>query len=573
MTPGTFDARWDAEERIASAVITYGTPAVAELARRAIDPSLFADGVARRIVAAALGQHDAGGTVDTSTILAMLGDRDRADAAGMIDTNGRADYVPAMRREVADYLAVLTVEADATPRRIRATSLAGRRRVRVDTILPTIAMPRGAISVMCGWQGIGKGTLSAYIIAALTRAGHGAAVVSDEDSLDATILPRLQAAGADLDHVHTYEPIDPDDTGGVLLPRDLAEIRADVPRYGLRLLLLDPWTNHMDVQSLDRGDVRRPLMALARMCHDTLLAALLNAHPNRRGEFDDPLATIAHAGAVSQVARAVFFLTFDPDHGAANAKENPYRLLIHGKANMTRHHDTRRFEIMPTLLPAEDGQPEVDTVRAVDRGTSPIADFITARDRLRHIARINAPDDDTTATGRCAAWLREYLADGAPHPRDDVLRAANDAGGWSTRTVQRARARVGVDTVRPFGVGATTPGAWALRQPPEGEKHGATGATRSGSGEEDGSASGATGATLPGSRAHGGTAVRASEGVAPVAPVAPHSKSVGATPADDPDDGPRSAPGTAAPGPPDAADPDAFTGTDPDPPPTTEDTP
>lgn len=345
-------------------------------------------------------------------------------------------------------------------RRLQPVPLSTRRRRRVDPILPTLEIPRGAITIFCGWQGIGKGTISSDVAARVTRAGHGVAIVSDEDSLEATILPRLQAADADLDRVHTYDPVDPEDAGGVLLPRDLAEIRADVAELDLWLLLLDPWTNHMDVASVDRGDVRRPLMELARMCRDTLLAAILTAHPNRRTDTDDPLAQIAHAGAVSQVARAVFFVTLDPDEGSSSPKENPHRLLIHGKANMTRIGDTRRFELTPTLLLADDGQPEVETVRAVEVGTSPIADYPTARARLRQLDKPSTSAEDSDQA-RCVEWLAGYLADGGRR-KADVLADAQLEGNWSQRTIERAGHRLGVKRQRPPGAPASVPVEWVL---------------------------------------------------------------------------------------------------------------
>lgn len=347
------------------------------------------------------------------------------------------------------------------PRRLQPVPLSGRRRRRVDSILAGTEIPRGAITVFCGWQGIGKGTITTDLAARITRVGHGVAIVSDEDSLEATILPRLQAANAELERVHTYDPVDPEDAGGVLLPRDLAELRADVGELDLWLLLLDPWTNHVDVPSVDRGDVRRPLMELARMCRDTHLSSILTAHPNRRTDTDDPLAQIAHAGAVSQVARAVFFVTLDPEGGSASAKENPHRLLIHGKANMTRLADTRRYELKPTLLPAEDGQPEVETIRAVELGTSTIPDYPTARSRLKQLERPASELDTDSEKGKCAEWLRAYLADGARR-RADVFEDAALEGEWSESTVKRAGHSLGVKGRRPKGTDATMPVEWCL---------------------------------------------------------------------------------------------------------------
>jgi predicted ATP-dependent serine protease len=152
----------------------------------------------------------------------------------------------------AGYCRRVDASLSLKPERLRVVPLAGRRRVRTETLTALLKMPRGAVAVFVGWQGIGKGTILSRVAADETQRGYGVGIVSDEDSLDATILPRLQAAGADLAHVQTFEPIDPDDVG-VLVPTDNAEIAQAVEFYGIRLLILDPWTNHIDVSDVDKG--------------------------------------------------------------------------------------------------------------------------------------------------------------------------------------------------------------------------------------------------------------------------------------------------------------------------------
>lgn len=344
------------------------------------------------------------------------------------------------------------------PGRLRVVTLAGRRRVRTETLTTLLKMPRGAVTVFVGWQGIGKGTILSRIAADETRREYGVGIVSDEDSLDATILPRLQAAGADLDHVHTFEPLGRDDVG-VLVPKDNAEIARAVELYHMRLLILDPWTNHIDVPDVDKGHVRKALMPFASMCRDTGLTAVLSAHPNRR-DTDDPLQSIAHASAVSQVARCVYHVVMDPTQGSAIPKKNPHRLVIHGKANLTGFGHTLRYRLEQTLLVADDNQPEVETVRAEYEGVEEtIPDYATARQRLRHIEKIEAPKRPAEYDA-AAEWLEQHLA-GGRQPRRDVISAAA-VHGWSSRTVERAAKVLDVRTVRPPGLNASTPAWWEL---------------------------------------------------------------------------------------------------------------
>lgn len=341
--------------------------------------------------------------------------------------------------------------------RLTASTLAGRRRRKVETLTPDLLMPRGKVSVMVGWQGIGKGTIAARIAADETHRGHAVGFVSDEDTLEETILPRLQAAGADVARIVVWDAAE---TAGdsLLIPRDNHLIRRDAERFGMRLLLLDPWTNHVDVADFDKGHVRRALMPLKALCADTGLCALLSAHPNRR-DTDDPLMAIAHASAVSQVARCVYHVVIDPDGGTLDQKLNRDRLLIPAKANVTRWGETLRFRLERTLLLADDDQPEVEIIRADWTGTSPISDYAEFRQRHRRMAPAEPREGSHLADA--ADWLREHLASG-PKLRAEVLAAATGAG-HSRRTVERAYGEtIGGRLERLPGENASAPGWWKM---------------------------------------------------------------------------------------------------------------
>jgi hypothetical protein len=84
----------------------------------------------------------------------------------------------------------------------------------------------------------------------------------------------------------------------------------------MRLLILDPWTNHADVPDNDNAPVRPALMPFAAMCRNSNVTGVLSAHPKRR-DTDDPLMSIAHASAVSQAVRCVYHVVIDPTRGAS----------------------------------------------------------------------------------------------------------------------------------------------------------------------------------------------------------------------------------------------------------------
>src|SRR5215204_1851109 len=71
-------------------------------------------------------------------------------------------------------------------------------------------LPMGTLAGLAGREGVGKSTWCAHIIAQITNGKllsdfhgtpHNVAVVTTEDDWEATVKPRLMAAGADVDRV------------------------------------------------------------------------------------------------------------------------------------------------------------------------------------------------------------------------------------------------------------------------------------------------------------------------------------------------------------------------------------
>src|SRR5207247_1889746 len=121
-------------------------------------------------------------------------------------------------------------------------------------------LPLGYLSLLLGAEGIGKGTVAAWIIARLTRgelpgdlAGKPASVllVGDEDSFDSVITPRLYVAGADLERVKNLADEGPDELFNVR--RDAGRLRELLVDADYRLVYIDAL---LDVLGLDVDDWR-----------------------------------------------------------------------------------------------------------------------------------------------------------------------------------------------------------------------------------------------------------------------------------------------------------------------------
>ena len=119
-------------------------------------------------------------------------------------------------------------------------------------------IPQGVITILAGQAGIAKSTVLAHYIAAATLGNTDGdyqgqplpvAIIAGEDDLGAQLVPRLRAAGADLDLVTSIDgvrvTIDGETwTAGANLTDDLAQIRETrIRRCGCRGTdFFDGWT-------------------------------------------------------------------------------------------------------------------------------------------------------------------------------------------------------------------------------------------------------------------------------------------------------------------------------------------
>lgn len=155
-------------------------------------------------------------------------------------------------------------------------------------------VPLGAVTVLDGDPGVGKGLLLGSIIAAVTRgrelpgdprraAVPGTGLMLDAyDSLGDTIRPRLESAGADLRHVHCI-------TSAKLDSRGIEELRNVVEDIRPALVTIDPITAYVAVD----GRARDAMGALADIAREYRCAVVVTRCPREEngGHFGGPRRT------------------------------------------------------------------------------------------------------------------------------------------------------------------------------------------------------------------------------------------------------------------------------------------
>src|SRR5262249_33359214 len=146
-------------------------------------------------------------------------------------------------------------------------------------------------------------------------------LVSNEDSWEHTIGPRLRAAGADLAKVHRP------DGGPILFPRDLPKIKDLVGRTGAALLVCDPILSCVGDFRTDSNaatHVRRFLQPLLDATRETGVATVLVRHFKKEG------AAAIHRGLGSQAFTAVCRL----QHVVGRADDSGRVVLASAKNNL-----------------------------------------------------------------------------------------------------------------------------------------------------------------------------------------------------------------------------------------------
>jgi len=333
-------------------------------------------------------------------------------------------------------------DADATERRQRIlltpASAIKPRRVRW---LWDGRVAYGTLALLAGREGLGKSTLAYQVAADITRGeldgedkGNPRAVIicASEDSWEHTIVPRLIAAGADLDKVFRVEIATHDDVNrGLSLPKDFLEVAWAAEQTGAGLLVLDPLMSIIDTKLDTHRDreLRQALEPLAKLADRSRMAVLGLIHHNKSGSTD-ALQLVMGSKAFTAVARSVHTCITDPDDDT-----QARRLFATSKNNLGRLD-------LPVLGFTITGH----AVETEDDGTAWTGrlNWTGEVEGNMHELMTRSADPERGATSEAAEWLRGYLSEhGGEHDKVSIEKAGR-ASGHTSRTLQRAAKRLDV---------------------------------------------------------------------------------------------------------------------------------
>jgi hypothetical protein len=322
---------------------------------------------------------------------------------------------------------------------------------------------RGKITILAGNPGLGKSLVTTSIAAVLTTGGRWPVdrtecpvgdivfLTAEDDAAD-TLRPRLEAAGADLDHVHIVEGVITGYAGDGTRQERMFSLTADIRALGQKLeslgdvaaLVIDPITAYLgNVDSHKNADVRAVLAPLTGLASRHNVAIIGVSHLTKAA---GPQALMRVNGSLAFVAtaRATYLIAPDQDDKAR-------RLFLPMKNNVGQDTTGLAFRTEGATVPSAAGP--VETAK-VAWESEPVS--ITADEAMQTDA---PPEEKGSALSEATRWVHLALVDG-PVSAAKMYDTAK-AEGIAEKTLKRATRLLGVVKEKSGMVGG-----WAWSLPP-----------------------------------------------------------------------------------------------------------
>jgi len=317
-------------------------------------------------------------------------------------------------------------------------------------------MPMGKLILVEGDPGDGKSILTIDLAARFSTGltmpdgsnGSGpwpVVMVSAEDDLDDTIVPRLEAAGADLNRIHLIpHGVTPDVPFS--FGDGLPAVYNLVMRTGAKIIVFDPLMALLDsdVDSHNDHSVRRALQPLKLLASRTGASVIVVRHLNKGGAGTKAIYRGGGSIGFTGAARATFLVTTKHD-------EPDVRVFTCVKNNLAAKPPSLTYTVEVT----GQGVPyirwgeavELTAQQALDgprnRDDTPAADEYRSRKKQRIMA---------------GEFLLDVVGDGPKTWAEIVEIGKGD--GFTKMTLERARAEVGLRKIT--GSGGQRSTTWGL---------------------------------------------------------------------------------------------------------------
>lgn len=315
-------------------------------------------------------------------------------------------------------------------------------------------IPIGKITILAGDPDVGKTFLTLDIASRVSTGNkwpNGASnsagnvlILSAEDDLADTIVPRLKASEANLDRIKALQTVKKETENGPMdmipsLIADFSTIEEEIKAHQPKLLIIDPINAYLPGIDTHRdSELRSKVFApLKKMAEEYDVAVVCVMHLNKS---NGKAAKHRVSGSIAYVAasRATWLITNDKD-------EHARKLMIPVKFNIGPKPDGMAYKIIEN----QQSQP------VIAWETDPIE--IDADEAL-------APDGSTAPErNEAQEFLIEILKDG-PVLSKEVIKEANELN-ITERTLKRAKNKLGISSERIGKKGEQGGGKWYYKWP------------------------------------------------------------------------------------------------------------
>jgi len=310
-------------------------------------------------------------------------------------------------------------------------------------------LAKGKLQILAGTPGTGKTTIAMDFAAAVSRGARwpdktlcedpGKVFIwSGEDSPSDTLVPRLRAAGANLENIWFGNTVQRAEGGKVPFDpaSDMPLLRARLNESGeVRLLILDPIVSAVAGDSHKNTEVRRDLQPIVDLAQELDIAVLGITHLSKGSEGRNPLDRVTGSLAFGAVARVVLVAAKNERQEGGSS-----RSLVRVKSNIGPDGGGFGYDLLQ--------EPLADYL-AVETSRVSWGEVLegSARSILAEAEESGGESGDVGALGEAVEFLRLELADGPLSP-GDIQKRSRDAG-ISSSTLRRAREGLGISPGKP----------------------------------------------------------------------------------------------------------------------------
>lgn len=279
-------------------------------------------------------------------------------------------------------------------------------------------VPYGMMTIVAGAPGKGKSTFALKVAADVSHE-EPVIVSSYEEPAAESIVPKLEAAGADLDNV---------DIVRYRFPGGLKKLADQVNHEGVRLLIMDTASDNTNASIYHVRDIRTAFEGLIDLCDETDLAVLMVSHTVKKIDLRaDPLNAIGGSqGGLAAMVRCAYLFGFSPH-------DIDERILVQLKCNVDYDRPALKFNM--------------DVHEFDDSMTAPyLMDAGKANVNAYQVFGAQ-PQPDPAKLENTAEWMVNYMLEaGGSLLMSNVVKEGNKQG-FTSRMIRRVADHIGIESI------------------------------------------------------------------------------------------------------------------------------